>query len=245
MKRLIKSLFFSLKVLMSRKNDGAVILMYHSIAHSKAFFAVRPADFEKHMRLLKESGFECLQFSKLAERLAAGESVKKTVCVTFDDGYLDNYETALPILRKYGIPATIFVTTSAIGAAMTTSDGVMIPVMTENMIKELSNEGLIECMPHGEQHIRLGNISLEDAKENISISRTKIEALTGNRSFCFAYPYGNYTPELVSLLSSMGCQAAVTVERGSVSEQSDLLRLPRMPVDSQTPIFQLQYFLTQ
>ncbi|GGK56517.1 hypothetical protein GCM10011405_00810 [Rufibacter glacialis] len=104
-----------MKKLVGRK---AVVLMYHRIAEPKSNvwdIAVSPAHFEAHLRLLKKLG-TVVPLRELAEK-ARNQQIKGIpIAITFDDGYLDNYAVAKPLLEKYQLPATFFVSTGNIDA---------------------------------------------------------------------------------------------------------------------------------
>jgi len=94
-----------------------VILMYHRVANVSSDpwqLAVSPKNFEEQMKVLQSLG-NCMKLQDMAHRIQKGKQLKKAVAVTFDDGYADNFIHAKPILEKYGIPATIFVSSSFIG----------------------------------------------------------------------------------------------------------------------------------
>lgn len=105
------------------KRRGAAILMYHSIAENPAAtsdgigVSQSKAVFEAHMRELARR-FQPVTIERIA-RFASGEAdlPPRAVAVTFDDGFLDNYELALPILRRYGIPATFYILAGAVDRA--------------------------------------------------------------------------------------------------------------------------------
>ena len=99
-----------------RRQPG--ILCYHRVAveHSDPWaLCVHPDNFAAQMGALRQSGRPVLAVAELAARLADGTAPKGAVAVTFDDGYLDNLDTAVPILERHEVPATVFVTTSAVG----------------------------------------------------------------------------------------------------------------------------------
>ena len=92
------------------------ILIYHKISpDAHPFFRpLDPALFEKQIAFLRDS-YNILNLQELVERSQHGEIPERAVAITFDDGYRDNYTWALPVLKKYSVPATLFVTTGAIG----------------------------------------------------------------------------------------------------------------------------------
>lgn len=112
MKGILKTVLFSLLLpFLGSLKGRASILMYHSIGEGGAFFAVTEEDFEKQLLYLKRRGFVCITLSELVEKLERKEDVSSNVVLTFDDGYEDNYTKAFPLLKKYDIPATIFLIT--------------------------------------------------------------------------------------------------------------------------------------
>lgn len=104
------------KIAESRESRG-VILMYHRVADLSSDpwqLAVSPKNFEEQMKVLQKLG-NCVRLHDMATRMSNGRRLKKAVAVTFDDGYADNFLYAKPLLEKYEIPATIFVSSSFIG----------------------------------------------------------------------------------------------------------------------------------
>lgn len=103
--------------LRSRGSDGAVILLYHRVAEPAQDpfgLCVSPARFEEHLQLLSTS-FNVIPISDLVTKLPAGTLPPASVAVTFDDGYVDNLENAQPLLTRYHVPATVYVTSGCPG----------------------------------------------------------------------------------------------------------------------------------
>src|SRR4030042_4444685 len=118
MKLLIKRIIYWIKKIFA--GNGAVALMYHSIADNKEFFTVSPKEFEKQMQYLKDNDFNVIDAETLINLMESkSEFPAKIVAITFDDGYLDNYENALPILKKFNFPAIIFPFTAGINQITT------------------------------------------------------------------------------------------------------------------------------
>lgn len=94
-----------------------VILMYHRVADVLSDpwqLAVSPKNFEEQMKVLQKYG-NCMELKEMAKKLEKGKQLEKAIAITFDDGYADNYLNAKPLLEKYNIPATIFVSSSFLG----------------------------------------------------------------------------------------------------------------------------------
>jgi peptidoglycan/xylan/chitin deacetylase (PgdA/CDA1 family) len=95
---------------------GALILMYHRVAEANSdpwSLCVTPKHFAEHLEVLREYG-NLLNLQQLSKRLGDRQTIHRSIVVTFDDGYADNFYNAKPLLEKYDIPATVFVTTGGI-----------------------------------------------------------------------------------------------------------------------------------
>lgn len=104
-----------------------LILTYHRVLREPDPLlpqAVDAARFEQHVRILKER-FRPMALSEAVARLYSGSLAPRSVCITMDDGYANNHDVALPILRKHGVPATCFVATGFIGGAPMWNDAVI------------------------------------------------------------------------------------------------------------------------
>lgn len=100
------------------KNEGCAVLLYHRIFKptiDAQLLSVTPENFEQHLIFLKEN-YEIISYPTLVQRLREKTIKKRSICLTFDDGYLDNYSEAFPLLKKYNVPATIFVCTANVGS---------------------------------------------------------------------------------------------------------------------------------
>ncbi len=100
-----------------RSPSKALILMYHRVAEGLSdpwSLCVSPGHFAEHMEVLRREAIPC-RLQDLAARLQKRRIPDRAVAVTFDDGYADNYETAKPLLERYAVPATVFVSSGYIG----------------------------------------------------------------------------------------------------------------------------------
>jgi peptidoglycan/xylan/chitin deacetylase (PgdA/CDA1 family) len=192
------------------------------------------------MKHLKEHGYRIVKLSKLVESLMRGDDISGMVSVTFDDGYEDNFLIALPILKKYGIPFSVFVATDAIGGSMTNSEGVTLPMMDMRQLTEVVTGGLGEALPHTASHRPLTSYSDTAWKPDIERSRQVLMQQCGSAADIFAYPQGKYTKEIPEYLKEHGYRAAVTVREGLVSPQDDLFLLRRNSVDMTTTMAQFK-----
>jgi peptidoglycan/xylan/chitin deacetylase (PgdA/CDA1 family) len=156
----------------------------------------------------------------------------RTFVITFDDGYKNNYEIALPVLKAFGFTATIFIPTEFVGKKATWKKKQDVPdfsLLSWREIEEMSQQD-IDFQPHGSTHACLLPLALKDIESEIVQSKAEIEKRIGKQADVFCYPYGKFDERVVSLLKSMGFRGAVTAKFG-VKQQGDLFRLNRLAGD--------------
>lgn len=233
MKSFAKTCIFSaLNTFAPKLENRASILMYHSVSEERGYFsAILPEIFTKQMAYLAATKREIISLTELVRRLGAHEPLDGAVVLTFDDGYRDNYTTVFPLLKQYGFPATIFVTTDIIDTPGYCS--------TEEL-REMQASNLISIEPHTRTHPKLAKLSRADAEREIHESREKLRDILGAVPSLFAYPYGSFSSETIGVVRGLNFAGAVTVEEGTVGPATDLLRLPRNSIDSSTTFSQFR-----
>lgn len=227
---------FTINLLYGNRLHSASILMYHSIGDNDKFSTVTPKNFERQLQFLKKHNYTLVTLHEIMRRKEEGETLKNCVAITFDDGYRDFYTTAFPLLKKYNVPAAVFVVTGNIGGMMRTKQGQVFPIISRNEIIELKESGLVHVYPHTKSHPRLSEISTEEAIIEIETSRNALEDLLGIETPFFAYPFGVYTDSVVDYLQKQEAwKGAVTVVPGLVSlDTYNGMLLKRNMVDSET-----------
>jgi peptidoglycan/xylan/chitin deacetylase (PgdA/CDA1 family) len=173
--------------------SSCVVVYYHSVD------AALRARFAKQMD----------QLLSYAKPIAANEATTlqpgtRHVAVTFDDGFKNFYECALPELVKRGIPATMFVITDVIGKTFGPA-GYVQEVMSLEQIRALP-ESLVTIGSHTLTHPLLPSINLDQAKREIALSRTKLEEQLHRRIVVFSFPYGGFNQQLVEICHEAGYQ---------------------------------------
>lgn len=191
------------------------ILMYHrieDIAPGSDLYpgmTMSPALFDAQMAHLAEEGFRCLSLGEVL-RCVGGEmeAPPRAVSITFDDGYLDNYRNAWPILEKYGFSATIFLVAEKIGTAndWDKSDAPP-PLMSIGEILEMRRAG-IEFGSHTLSHVSLTSISDDEAQRQVFASRQRLEQELGESVQFFSYPYDQLDAEVASMVAESGYAGA-------------------------------------
>lgn len=221
--------------------SGARILMYHSIGHNDKFSTVTPQQFEKQLQYLQRHHFRVVSLRELVNRIIVHKPLDGYVAITFDDGYVDFFESAFPLLKAFGLPATVFVVTDLIGQIMKTRQGQSFEIMNEDMLKMVHESGLVDIMPHTATHPKFTEISYEKAVSEMEESRMKLEALLNTSCRLFAYPFGNSTPETEAYVrTTPEWDAAVSVRPGMASHTTDLALVPRFSVDSEVGYWQFR-----
>lgn len=206
-------------VLLRRRRS--TILCYHGVAESNSvadphFLRVSPSAFRTQIELLRDAGFEFVTVAELAERAGGGTPPPGLVALSFDDGMDDNHRVALPILREYGLPATIYVATGLIGQPNPwIAPGAGTRMMTEEELLEVAAAG-IELGAHTVSHPDLSGLGMQDCLREMVDSRDALNRLTGKQVRTFAYPFCKYGAEALTAAREAGFEAAVTCHgRGS------------------------------
>ncbi|MDA3053865.1 MULTISPECIES: polysaccharide deacetylase family protein [unclassified Campylobacter] len=215
--------------------DKARVLMYHSISEHKGDkfdkWRVRPADFEAQIAWLAKNGFTTFTLSELAN---LAQIPPKSVCITFDDGFMDNYTNAFEILKKYNFKATIFVVATATQNDWERGNTEHLSqILTSDEINLMHRSNLIEFGSHTLSHANLERLwasEPEKARDEIEKSKKELEKITGRECRVFAYPYGKFNDEILSFTRSVGYCAAVVVKRGLYEAGDDKFAIKRIGV---------------
>lgn len=199
----------------------APILMYHKVEPAQDGRAdstrVSPAIFEKQMEFLKVRGYRVVPLAQLARDVAAGKRLPdKTVAITFDDGTLDNFRYAFPVLRKMKFPATIFMITDNIGR-----EG----WLSEEDLRILDESG-ITIGSHTVRHTFLPEADEATVRRELADSKTRLEQILGRPVTLFSYPAGGVTPGIQRLVAEAGYEVAVTTNYHR--DRRDILALHRV-----------------
>lgn len=226
------------------------IFYYHLIAappaaaKSKAIY-MEPERFARQLGLLKFLGYRDMSFTELLRHFESGTRPQgRRAMITFDDGHLDNYTTALPILHAHEFSATIFVTAGSIGRRLRlrsgSDDGT--PIVSAEQIMSLVREG-IDIQSHGMTHGNLADMPLEDARREIVDSKKILEDITGRAVEYFSYPYGSFRPAHFEILEEAGYKAAVGTVRGKKHFPGERYCLKRIPVHHERSLAGFLYYL--
>jgi peptidoglycan/xylan/chitin deacetylase (PgdA/CDA1 family) len=206
-------------------------LAYHGVANvplrrDPHRLFVRPQDLERHIRRLRAWGFRLVTFGELAARAAAGEAAGHAA-LTFDDGLADNLTAALPVMRRSGAPATVFVVSGWLGRAHPMAR--WAPLLTADDVRALARGGF-EIGAHTSTHPDLTELEHDGALRELASCKEELEALTDQPVDVAAYPFGKATIDTMRACASAGFRAACRT--GGEGSWNDPLNLPRQDMDN-------------
>ncbi len=191
------------------------ILTYHSLDSSGSVVSVAPEDFAQQMACLSERGIRGTSLSEaIAFRDRTSVWPERVVVLTFDDGFANFYESAMPVLARYGFTATVFIISGHMGGrndwgSRTESLGVR-PILSWQQAAELARSGM-EIGSHTRTHRDLRRCSAAQVEQEMKVSSADIEQHLGLRPESFAYPYGGID-RVSRRLASRHFRASCTTE---------------------------------
>ena len=157
----------------------------------------------------------------------------KPVVITFDDGYMDNYTWAYPILKRYGLTASIMLVTSNIGGTNEwdqDSETESSQLLGTAEIREMARNG-ITYGSHTLTHRALTELDDDEAWKEIVESKSALESLTGSEINTFCYPYGHFDQSSREAVEAAGFLGAVSVYGVGQASARDRFALPRIGIE--------------
>ena len=212
------------------------ILLYHHVGAPpptggwRSLF-VSPKHFDRQMRVLHLLGYKGLSMHDL-EPYLLGDKTGKVVGITFDDGYVDNVENALPVLQRFGFTATCYVVSGLVGSVNVwdAENGVPpSPLMDIDQLKSWVAGGM-EIGAHTRSHVNLCKCDDATALAEIAGCKDDLELALGVHIQSFCYPFGEHRAEHAEMARLAGYHTATTIVKGRASLSDDRMRLPRISV---------------
>ncbi|MFP4667302.1 MAG: polysaccharide deacetylase family protein [Desulfosalsimonas sp.] len=209
--------------------QGRVIgLVYHHFGEEDRYpsTSVSMEQFKAHLEYLNENDYKVLTLGRALELLYSDEPVpEKTAVLTMDDAYKSVMENAVPLLEEYGYKATVFVPTSHVGGSN---------YLSWKQLAELSEKGF-ELANHSHSHEYFLNYPEEEIgqrfEKDLEKSHLMFKENLGITPDLYAYPFGEYHPDMIDVLKKHGYSAAAAQKSGVMYEQSDRFLLPRFPMN--------------
>lgn len=219
-------------------NENSIpVLMYHSIMYEKDNELRMPKEmFREQMKYLKDNGYTTLTFDELYDFLHNNKPVpQKSVVITFDDGYADNYTNAYPVLKEFGQRATIFMITSVVDKDSS--------YLTSSELKELDANG-IDIEAHTVGHDELSKLSYDAQLKTLKDSKGFLESCLNKNVKYMAYPFGKYNSSTIKAAEEAGYEMAFTTMGGWANKNNGIMTLNRVYISSKAPMSEFIYRLT-
>ena len=246
-------LFFPIKFKWWKKNSCYSyprVLMYHMISEHLSKkqskfnrLRVKPKEIEKQLLWLKKNGFKSFTLSELVNL----ENIpKKSVVLTFDDGYEDNFTNAFPLLQKYGFKATIYIVLNRFENNWATDKDLgkssnelnNEKMLSDEQIKLMIESGLIEIGSHTLDHVNLPKLDKEEKEKQLIESKKQLEEIFNIKCVSFAYPFGFYDKESLKMVENVGYSNATTTVSGIVDKiKFSKFEIPRIMVSGRQGLF--------
>ncbi|WP_313991137.1 polysaccharide deacetylase family protein [uncultured Selenomonas sp.] len=199
-----------------------LVLNYHMVNSMFISLAIEPSDFDWQMKYLVDHGYHSITPDELyAFMEGQGTLPDRPVLITFDDGYVDNYTNAYPILKKYNLKATIFVVTGFLSKRK--------GYLTWDQLREMEQHG-ISIESHTVTHAPLPELPDERIREELVESKRHAEQELGHPITFIAYPTGVHDLHIAQIAQEAGYRGGFTVKYGNVDRASNIYALERVPI---------------
>ena len=207
--------------------DYATVLMYHRFGESEyPSTNIRIEQFEAHLNMLGNGDYTVWPLGRIVDHLQQGLNLPdKTVAITIDDAYLSVFTEARPRLKAYNFPYTVFVATQPV-------DRGQRGYMSWDQIRTLQDEG-VQIGSQTRSHPHMHEISINDAKDELTISNERFLKEIGQRPRLFAYPYGEYNLDVIELVKQAGFDSAFGQNSGIAHGYNGFFELPRFAMNEQ------------
>jgi Predicted xylanase/chitin deacetylase len=211
---------------MKQVGQGVPVLMYHSVAFEKDNpVRIPPEKLDEEMKYLKDNGYYTITLDDLYAYFTSNTPVpQKSVVLTFDDGYEDNYTAMFPIMKKYGFRATIFAITDYLDKSK--------DYLTSNQLKEMQVYGM-DIESHTVDHKYLNKLTKEQQLKELTDSKAFLENLLNKKINYIAYPYGAYNKDTVECAKTAGYTMAFTTDGRWSMKKNGILTLDRVYISGQ------------
>jgi glycosyltransferase involved in cell wall biosynthesis/peptidoglycan/xylan/chitin deacetylase (PgdA/CDA1 family) len=234
LKRIYSTLLYISRRRSWENEDGVTALFYHSLDSGKPL-----TNFFKQIDYLMRHGYTVVPINDVVSYVRGEKTLPpRSVCLTFDDGYHDNYGAVFAILKKYGVPVTIFLSTKYVASddSQEIDLGIGERFLSWGEIKEMARNGV--CFgSHGQDHCDLTSLSEDKSLQEIFLSKELIKKNLSGRIRYFSYPYGRYDGKTQGLVEKAGFEAAFTTIPGTIRSGDDPYALKRTLIAPSDSLF--------
>lgn len=202
------------------------IFMYHhiqpmdiAVTEGHGQLTVDSNTFDAHMAYLISLGYTMVSTSEIANAVLSHKQLpEKSIAITVDDGYKDNYDYAYQTAKKYNIKMGFMIPTGLIG-----NPG----YMTWDDLRDMSQNPLVTIYNHTWSHASMGVADRTTIENEIMTAQKQLEENLGINNPIFVYPYGTYSPLAIEVLKEKGFTAAVTTIQGTLQCKSTIMEMQR------------------
>ena len=200
---------------------GLPVANYHQVNNKyQTVLTMKPEDFEEQMKYLHDNDYHAISQKQFDDYMTGrGTLPDRPILITFDDGYIDNYEEAYPIMKKYGMRGTIFLITSLVNTPR---------YLTWAQIQEMSQNG-IEFGSHTVSHKPLTSFDRDGVRRELRESKAILEKKLGRPCPLIAFPEGKFNDMVMEETKAAGYKYGFTVDTGRVFPWDDPYDLERVP----------------
>lgn len=241
--QLARSAAFAMLVRLHRDvTEGrVVVLLYHSVHPSSVHASVTPDVFRSHLEWLR-AHCDVIPFREVLDQTSRSDPTRPTVAVTFDDGFIDNYRYAWPLLLEHEVPATFFVTTGLVEGNREVRNRFMRMLgateeetvgLTWSQLREMLDSGM-EVGAHTVSHANLAWEDVRAVRWEIEQAKDLLESRLEIPILSFAYPFGkpkhHFTSATMRIVEDVGFVMAAAVNYRGVRPDENPLHVPRFAI---------------
>jgi len=226
------------RLLALKNNQRVIVLLYHRVNDElRDSVTVGIEQFNKQMEIVKQT-CTVVSIEDVVNGNLPKNSTRPIVAVTFDDGYLDNYDNAVPILLRHKIPAAFFISTGVIGTDNgfkhdLSALGKALPNMNWKQIKHMKQLGFT-IGPHTINHINCAKDDARKVRQEIIESKQTVENTLNIKEVIFAYPFGkkeDINSDILEYVKEVGYLGCLSAYGGCNKKSIDPYNVLRMGID--------------
>jgi peptidoglycan/xylan/chitin deacetylase (PgdA/CDA1 family) len=201
--------------------NAVPILAYHQVGEGDDIYSVTASQFEEQMEYLQKNGYHAISLADLFDSYEGkGSLPAKPIIITFDDGYADNYVTALPIMEEHNMSATVFIVPSLIGT---------LDYLSWDQVVQMQQRHT-EIGSHTMSHVAMNEISAGEQRLEAVTSKAVLEQQLGKSIQFLAYPYGQFSATAQQILKEAGYKGACSGIPGLNDKKTNSYALRRINV---------------
>lgn len=215
-------LLFQVSTSSGAGNRKIPVLAYHRVGYTTDILTVTPERFSNDLDSLQQRGYCSISLEEFQKFLDDRnvEMPEKPVLITFDDGYLDNFQNAYPILQNHRMVGTFFIITDMLWTKER---------LTPENIVEMSQGGM-SFGSHTVTHRALSELDQAAIYDELVNSKATLESILGKKIDAIAYPRGSYNEIVVNIAKRVGYRTGFTVREGICMKESPEFELRRIPI---------------